>query len=139
MDKTLYILRGVSGSGKTTLAKTLETSLGYSSTAISADDYWYERGDGKYDFDPTLLGEAHKYCRKRVRLCMLYSMNNIILHNTTTTEREIEPYLELAEEYDYKVVSLIVENRHGNGSVHNVPKGVVEGQEKRLRNNLKLK
>ncbi len=41
----------------------------------------------------------------------------------------MEPYLKLAEKYDYKVVSLIVENRHGNKSVHNVPDETMEKNE----------
>lgn len=45
----------------------------------------------------------------------------IFVSNTFTTEKEMKPYLKMAEESGYHVVSLIVENRHGNKSVHNVP------------------
>lgn len=62
----------------------------------------------------------------------------IIVSNTTTTEKELKPYIDLAEEYGYKVVSLIVENRHGNDSIHNVPQEIRDSQENRLRNSLKL-
>jgi hypothetical protein len=47
----------------------------------------------------------------------------------------MEPYLKLAEKYDYKVVSLIVENRHGNKSVHNVPDETME----KMRNRFEIK
>jgi hypothetical protein len=33
----------------------------------------------------------------------------------------MEDYLKLAEKYEYKVVSLIIENRHGGQNVHGVP------------------
>jgi predicted kinase len=46
--------------------------------------------------------------------------------NTFTTEKEMKPYLELAEKYDYRVVSMIIENRHGNDSLHGVPEFVME-------------
>jgi len=59
----------------------------------------------------------------------------IVVSNTSTTEKEMEPYLKLAEKYDYKVVSLIVENRHGNKSVHNVPDETME----KMRNRFEIK
>jgi hypothetical protein len=40
--------------------------------------------------------------------------------------------LKLAQKYDYKVVSLIVENRHGNKSVHDVPDETIEKMKKRF-------
>ena len=52
---------------------------------------------------------------------MIKNEPNIVVSNTFTTEKELQPYLELAMKYDYKVVSLIVENRHGSQSIHNVP------------------
>lgn len=134
--KTLYILRGVSGSGKTTLAKTLEVSLP-NAIAIAADDYHYDK-DGNYNFDISNLGVAHQWCRQNVELSMQGSRDNIILHNTNTSNKEIQPYEKLAHEYGYKVVSLVVENRHGNSNVHYVPNNVLQNQESRLRSSIKL-
>ena len=62
----------------------------------------------------------------------------IIVSNTSTTQKELAPYQDLAEEYEYQVVSLVVENRHGNNSIHNVPQNIRDAQEKRLRDSLKL-
>lgn len=136
MGDTLYILRGVSGCGKTTLAATLLQSLG--GQAIAADDYFYD-SQGNYNFDVGLLGKAHSWCRRFVEDCMRGDLTNIILHNTSTSEKELEPYLDLAEDYGYKVISLVVENRHGNNSVHNVPEQTLLKQERKLRNSIKLK
>jgi hypothetical protein len=38
----------------------------------------------------------------------------------------MEDYFKLAEKYGYKVVSLIVENRHGGTNVHGVPEDKLE-------------
>jgi predicted kinase len=136
-EKTLYILRSVSGAGKTTLAKAWEESLP-NSVAIAADDYWYDK-EGNYNFDITRLGDAHKNCQFKVkRAMMVLKRDNIIVHNTNTSEKEIKPYLELADMFGYKVVSLVVENRHGNKNVHDVPDFVLERQENNLRNSIKL-
>jgi len=136
MDKTLYILRSVSGAGKTTLARTLEESL-FDCVAIAADDYHYDE-DGNYNFDIDNLGKAHEWCKTTVYIEMKREATNIVVHNTNTSEREIKPYIDMAKECGYKVVSLVVENRHGNRNVHNVPMEVLDKQEKRLRGSIKL-
>lgn len=135
MSKTLYILKGVSGAGKSTLAVQLcELS---DTVAFAADDYHYMVGNGVYDWKPENMKKAHQWCRESVEGSMQQGFN-IVVHNTNTCEKETKPYTELAENYGYKVVSLVVENLHGNNSVHNVPQEVRDNQEKRLRNSLKL-
>jgi hypothetical protein len=61
---------------------------------------------------------------------------DIVVSNTNTTESEMKPYTDLSEKYGYRVISLIVENRHGEYSIHNVPKDVIEKMKKRF--NVKL-
>lgn len=133
MNKTIYILRGVSSSGKTTLANTLCQLP--NTKSIAADDYFYNGGN--YNFKVEDLGKAHDWCRNGVETLMCLE-HNIVLHNTNTTEKEINPYLDLAEQYGYKVVSLVVEKRHNNVNEHNVPEHTLARQEKRLRNSIKL-
>ena len=135
-EKTLYILRGTSGSGKTSLAKTLEQLP--NTEAVAADDFRYTIGKGEYAFDINRLGEAHQWCRKRVMHLMDYEECNVVLHNTNTSEKEIAPYLEDADQLGYKVVSLVVEKRHNNSNVHNVPTVALERQERKLRGSIKL-
>lgn len=116
--KELILLRGLPGSGKSTLAK----SLG--GIHIEADQFFMI--DGEYKFDASKLKEAHNNCLTRVKSYMyIYSSKDtserLIVSNTFTQEWEMKPYFDLAESYGYRVYSLIVENRHGNKSVHDVP------------------
>lgn len=134
-DKTLYILRGVSNSGKTTLAETLCQLP--NTVSVAADDYFYDEY-GNYNWKAENLSKAHEWCKREVEnlMCRGY---DIVLHNTSTTEKEIHPYLELAAHYGYKVVSLVVEKRHDNMNDHNVPEHTLVRQEKRLRDSIKLR
>jgi hypothetical protein len=38
----------------------------------------------------------------------------------------MEPYVEMAKEYGFKVFTLIVENRHGGVNQHEVPEDKIE-------------
>lgn len=138
--RILFLLRGVSGAGKSTLANHIWSS----GVIFEADQYFYDE-NGNYNFDASKLNLAHGWCKLRVEHAMEDNLETkgahfpeIIVSNTFTTEKELEPYLELAKQYDYRVVSLIVENRHGNSSVHNVPAETLVKQKNRLLKNIKL-
>lgn len=105
----------------------------------SADDYFYENGPnpGEYDFDREKLGAAHGQCKARTESAMASGVAKVFVANTFTTEKEIKPYKELAEQYGYMLMSIIVENRHGNKSVHGVPEETMVAMEERF--NVKLR
>jgi predicted kinase len=63
----------------------------------------------------------------------------VIVSNTFTTEEQMQPYLDLAKEYKYRVVSLIIENRHSGKSIHDVPEETLIQMESKLRNSIKLR
>jgi hypothetical protein len=86
---------------------------------ISADD-WFTK-NGEYTFDSRQLGSAHKDCKKRVQQAMKNGYEKIFVANTFTKESEIKPYTTLANQHNYTIFSIIVENRHGNASIHDVP------------------
>ena len=95
-----------------------------------------------YYFDSYKLHDALKWCQSEVENAMIENMKSngvyfpeIVVSNTSTTEKELQPYLDLATKYDYKVVSLIIENRHGNSSVHNVPDETID----KMRNRFEIK
>lgn len=117
MLKHIYLIRGVVGAGKSTLAKTLSAALGCD--YFEADMFFMV--DGEYRFNVALLSHAHHWCWSKVEQQMSQGVENIIVSNTFTTEKELKPYLALAEEFGYNVTSMVVENRHGNESVHDVP------------------
>jgi hypothetical protein len=57
----------------------------------------------------------------------------IVVSNTFTQEWEMQAYFDLAKQYDYRVVSLIVENRHGGENVHGVPADKVQAMRDRFQ------
>jgi predicted kinase len=116
--KTLILLRGLPGSGKSTLAKLLVGDKDYCHK--EADMYFID-GEGNYKFNSSQLKEAHKWCKNEVDFVMKYEHSPVVVSNTFIQEWEMDDYLELAKKYNYQVVSLIVENRHGSKSIHDVP------------------
>lgn len=123
----LYIFRGLPGSGKSSVSKDLRL------LTISADDYFDEYCGGV--FDSTQLSLAHNWCRNEVEYYMKFKQV-VAVANTFTQEWEIKPYLDLADLYGYKAYSLIVENRHGNQSVHNVPETTITKMRNRFSTKL---
>ena len=63
---------------------------------------------------------------------MLASEQKIVVSNTFTQEWEMKTYFDLAGKNGYKVFSIIVENRHGGETVHNVPKETLEKMKNRF-------
>ena len=125
---TLILVRGVPGSGKSTLA----ALLGIMSSAqfIEADHYFID-GEGNYNFNPSESDKAHEYCQYHCRVA-LCSGSDIIVSNTSTTEKEVQTYKNIAEECGVNFISLIVENRHGGENVHNVPPEKIQQMKNRF-------
>lgn len=127
-NRYLYIVRGVPGSGKTTLTHTITDNV------FSADDFFMKNGE--YHFDAKLLPKAHEDCRNRCEDAMKSGKEKIAVANTFTRKWEMKPYFDLAEKYGYVVFSLVVENRHGNKNVHNVPDDAIKKMKNRFEINL---
>jgi predicted kinase len=130
MEKMLYLVRGCPGSGKSTLAKTISPII------VEADQYFVD-GDGNYNFDGSKIKLAHEYCRAQTEAWMQtkgdqVNVDKIAVSNTFTQEWELQPYYELAIKYGYYVTCIVVENRHGNRSIHNVPEEKVEQMKNRF-------
>ena len=133
MEKMLYLVRGIPGSGKSTLAKTISPII------VEADQYFVD-GEGNYNFDGSKIKLAHEYCRSQTEAWMKtdgtqVNVDKIVVSNTFTQFWEMEPYFELSKKYGYKTFSIVVENRHGNKSIHNVPEEKVE----QMKNRFELK
>ena len=126
--KQLILLRGLPGSGKSTLAEAITDVK----THIFSADMYFEDENGNYNFDGSKLKAAHKWCKDSVEDRMKWSKSPIVVANTFTQEWEMEGYYELAKAYDYKVHSVIVENRHGSVNVHGVPDDKLEQMKNRF-------
>ncbi len=48
----------------------------------------------------------------------------------------MKPYKKMAEKYNYRLFSIIVENRHNNTNIHNVSEEMIKKQRKRFIINL---
>jgi predicted ABC-type ATPase len=130
---TLYLVRGIPGAGKSEFAKVLWFGLNEGAAIYEADDFFNTK-EG-YKFDPSKLHKAHAECQEHVKF-VLENGNDVIVSNTSTTEKEVETYRKIAEEGNANFVSLIVENRHGCANIHNVPEDNV--QQMKLRFSVKL-
>lgn len=101
---------------------------------------FFEDEHGNYNWDASKIKEAHAWCKERTQHWMTWSNNyylgselfKIFIANTFTQDWEMDAYYELAEQYGYDVVSLIVENRHDGVSVHDVPPATIEKMKQRF-------
>ena len=130
LDKILFIIRGIPGCGKSTLAKQLAEHV------FEADQFFLSFG--QYKFDQTKLGEAHNNCKIRLHAAMLEGISPLCVSNTTTTEKELQPYLDMASKMGYNAFVLVVENRHGGKNVHGVPDDKLASMRDRLMGSIKL-
>jgi predicted kinase len=131
MMRNLYLLRGLPGSGKSTLARFVGDAF------VEADMFFLK--NGKYEFDGSKIRDAHAWCQSTVREWMQMNADTygleyseIAVSNTFTQEWEMESYYNLAKEFNYKVFSMIVENRHDGVNSHGVPEDKLEAMKSRF-------
>jgi predicted kinase len=133
LPKILTLVRGLPGSGKSTFANWIWNEY----LICEADKFFIDK-EGNYNFDATKLSEAHKWCKEQVEIRMKDNQANpqfypeIVVSNTFTQEWEMKPYIDLANQYGYTIFTIVVENRHGNSSVHNVPEETINKMKNRF-------
>ena len=136
IPKILTLVRGLPGSGKSTFANIITNKF----SICEADKFFYDK-EGNYNFDATKLREAHNWCREQVEIRMKDNQINeqfypeIVVSNTFTQEWEMDAYFGLANQYGYKVFTIIVENRHDGVNEHGVPAEKLE----QMRNRFEVK
>ena len=134
---SVKILSGVSGSGKSTHARDLIKGTDDMVEVVSADNYFME--DGQYKFDPTKLSEAHAYCFIRFLEALQMRFALIIVDNTNTTAVEIAPYVlgAMAYHYDVEIITFTCQTHDdvkvcaGRNS-HGLPFDAVMNQHRRM-------
>ncbi len=134
-NKTLILLRHVPGSGSSFTGKLLSENGKY--PVLATDNYFMVNEE--YKFDKTKLHYHHQLCLQDTEKELIKNIEKIFVTNTFTREKELNPYIELSKKYNYNLISLIVENRHGNKNIHNVPEENINKMEIRLINSIKLK
>lgn len=125
----LYIIRGLPGSGKSTLGKDMEMS-GLVDDHFEAD-MWMVGRDGEYQFNPENLGYCHQSCFDAACKSLLMGYH-VAVSNTFTTEYEMYNYIKFCQDNNIPFTTIIVENRHGNSSVHNVPEKTMNNMRSRF-------
>lgn len=116
------------------MANKAETN-GFSSIICSADEYFYNLGQGSYKHDPSKIADAHKYCFKKFIDAIKNNVNLIIVDNTNLSAWEISPYKMYAETHDYNVKITQV-NVDPNVAFSRQQHGVPDHAHKRMSNSL---
>lgn len=117
----LILLRGIPGSGKSTIGEIILYNPNIPNQDVLSADNFFINEKGEYIFDISKIKEAHNDCQQKCAIKMRNEVLKIVVANTFTQEWEMDVYYEMAKRYHYRVHSLIVENRHGNTNIHNVP------------------
>jgi hypothetical protein len=125
MERSLAIIRGLPGAGKNTFAEMLGTKA-----ICCADDYLMVNGE--YIWEYWLLNRAHRWCERKCERYMKIGAPRIVVANTSVLPKDFKVYYDLAAAYNYKVFSVIVENRHGGVNTHGVPLETLEKMAKKF-------
>ena len=118
IENSLILLRGLPGSGNTTLAKLLSEDNTY--PIFSVDDFFTNAETGEYVFNFSDNHLAYKQCELLAKDAMRQNISKIFVHNTFTLDWELEPYFKLANEFNYKLFIVTVENYHNKLNTHGV-------------------
>lgn len=136
--RQIILIRGVSGCGKSLFANFLQSLIPDAEAVVcTADDFFYE--GGVYKFDASKLFLAHKACQQKFKKALDNSRKLVIVANTNTSPKEWKYYEEEAKKAGYRVFFVVLENRHGGNNIHGVPKAILEAQESRIKQSLKLR
>ena len=109
----VIVMSGISGSGKSTYAKRVvsetEPSMkfrdgeryGDYAIIVSADDHFINNA-GEYQFDASMLAEAHNECFRDFIEALQSEVGLVIVDNTNCSSEEIAPYMLGASAYGYE-------------------------------------
>jgi predicted kinase len=127
----LYLIRGLPGSGKSTLAKTICEGIQSNSVHLEAD--MYHIVDGVYKFDYAKLKDAHEWCLKETEESLSKGYT-VVVSNTFTTTRELNPYFDIALLYGTMPTVITCNSMWGN--IHNVPEDTLVKMKARFQHDI---
>lgn len=135
MEPVLIIIRGVSGSGKSTFADFLVNNI-----IQKLERYYDNRQPQKFEADqwfvdndepwnPRYLSTAHEWCQAAVKQSLQDGYVTIV-SNTTTTKKELDPYIKIATDLGVQYFVLIADGDYNN--VHGVDDDKLRKQAERF-------
>lgn len=132
----LYIIRGLPGSGKSTYVN--KTLNNFDDLLLIEADMFFEDVNGNYNFDPSLIKQAHEWCYKTCQE-LLKQGKKVAVANTFTRLWEFTKYINLAKtlEINYEVIKM--ETQYA--SIHNIPKETIKMMKDRFedyKNEIKI-
>jgi predicted kinase len=120
---TIVIMQGAQGSGKSHMAAILRRLMGLHTVIISTDHYFTDMATGAYNFDPSKLGQYHKFTQEWCQR-LLDSGRDIIVDNCNSCQWEAKPYVAMAVAAGYSIEFVRCDGRYPN--VHGVPDDKVQ-------------
>lgn len=130
--KTVVIMRGPSGSGKSYFVNTKLPSARW----LSADHFFLRHepaGKVTYEFNPTQIGEAHAWCFRKYMTALYDSFELIVIDNTNIRLWEMENYIYLAKQFNYRVEIITTMNplqisveELTRRNLHGVPQEIIQ-------------
>ncbi len=136
MQPVLIIIRGVSGSGKSTFADWLVNNLVISENRDGKvgdylirfeADQWFVDNDEPWN--PRYLQTAHEWCQAEVKKSLQDGYITVV-SNTTTTKKELDPYIKIANDLGVQYFVLITDGDYQN--VHDVDDDKLQKQAQRF-------
>lgn len=109
MPNRLVIMRGLPGSGKSTVAARLReaaVAVGNRCEIFSTDEYFMR--DGKYHFNPQLLGQAHDWNKRRAQAAISLGVEVVIIDNTNIQKQHYADYINYARSFGYETREEVV-------------------------------
>lgn len=114
-----FLMQGPSGSGKSTRAR--EIAKEHNAVICSTDDFHYV--NGTYVWDRTNLAYYHAWNIWQVEQHLLDG-RNVVVDNCNLTQKDVQPYIDLARKLNVSVQVIRCEGRFDNE--HGVPREAVE-------------
>ena len=132
MNPKLILIRGLPGSGKSTLAQSLIQGK-EDWTHYEADMFFVD--NGTYTFNPALLYRAHLWCQVNVD-SSLQHYNNVVVSNTFTTLKELEPYFIIAKQH--QIIPQVIHCQTTFNSIHDVPQETIDKMKARWQTDVSI-